>query len=142
MSTKSPLAFSRQNILQFFYYNLGGVVFFASGYLVFILLYGALHWHWLIAKAIADLAGWALNYLVQHYLAFKHNAREQGHRKVLKKYVPFSLFNILLDYAIVGGLKWVGVSPFVGLWIAAIFFTFWKWFWYKYWVFEHRQLGS
>lgn len=122
--------------LQFVYFNLGGAVFFVSGYLIFAVLYGVLHWHWLIAKAVADLIGWSLNYLIQHYLAFSGSAHAQGHKKVLKKFVPFSLLNISLDYAIVGGLKAVGVTPFVGLWVSSVFFTLWKWFWYKYWIFR------
>lgn len=130
---------SKRGLLQFLYFNLGGVLFFVTGYLIFALLYGALHWYWLIAKGIADLIGWALNYLVQHYLAFSDVAREHGHKKVLKKYVPFSILNVLIDYVIVGGLKFIGVSPFVGLWIASLFFTVWKWLWYKRWVFARAK---
>lgn len=126
-------------LVQFAYFNLGGVVFFVSGYLMFVLLYGVLHWNWVIAKGIADLTGWALNYLVQHYLAFSQTARQQGHKKILKKYVPFSLLNVCIDYALVGLLNWVGVSPFIGLWLSALFFTIWKWLWYKHWVFRPRS---
>lgn len=125
----------KQSVLQFVYFNVGGVVFFVSGYAIFALLYGLLHWHWFVAKGIADLTGWGLNYLVQHYLAFAEAARAQGHKQVLKKYVPFSLLNVLIDYAIVGGLNWLGVSPFLGLWLSSLFFTIWKWLWYKKWVF-------
>ncbi len=128
-------------IWQFILYNLGGAAFFVSGYLVFSLLYGLLHWHWLVAKGIADLIGWSLNYLIQHYLAFSEAARQQGHKKVLKKFVPFSLFNIPIDYAIVGSLKWLGITPFLGLWISSIFFTVWKWLWYKHWVFKVQKQG-
>lgn len=131
----SPRPPRKKTFIQFAYFHLGGAIFFAAGYLVFALLYGLLHWHWLLAKAIADLTGWSLNYLVQYHLAFRDTAREQGHHKTLKKIVPFSLANILIDYAIVGGLKLVGVSPFLGLWISSLFFTVWKWLWYKHWVF-------
>lgn len=127
---------TKQGLLQFIYYNFGGVVFFTSGYLIFVLLYGVFHWYWLFAKGIADLVGWALNYLIQHYLAFGPSAREQGHKKVLKKYVPFSLLNVLIDYGIVGGLRLFGVTPFFGLWISSLFFTVWKWLWYKHWIFR------
>lgn len=120
-------------------FNLGGVVFFASGYAVFALLYGVLHWHWLFAKGVADLVGWSLNYLIQHGLAFREAAQVQGHKKVLKKFVPFSLINIPIDYAIVGGLTWLGVTPFLGLFIAAGFFTIWKWLWYKHWIFKPEK---
>ncbi len=128
----------QKNAKQFFIFNLGGAVFFVSGYLIFAVLYGLLGWHWLIAKAIADLVGWSLNYLIQHYLAFHESAREQGHKMVLKKFVPFSLLNIPIDYAIVGLLKAAGVSPFMGLWVSSIFFTIWKWLWYKNHIFRVR----
>jgi hypothetical protein len=129
---------SKSGLMQFLYFNLGGVVFFVTGYLLFTLLYGLLHWYWLLAKGVADLAGWALNYLVQHYLAFPGVAREQGHKQLLKKFIPFSLLNVLIDYAIVGGLRLVGISPFLGLWISSLFFTVWKWLGYKHWVFAKK----
>lgn len=127
---------NRKSFLQFFYFNLGGAVFFVSGYAIFVLLYGLLGWHWLIAKAIADLIGWSLNYFIQHHVAFNESARQQGHKKVLKKFVPLSLINIPIDFAIVGGLKWLGLTPLLGLWISSLFFTVWKWLWYKHWVFK------
>ncbi len=127
---------SKKGLVQFIYFNLGGVVFFVAGYAVFVLLYGVLGWHWLIAKLIADLVGWSLNYLVQHYLAFRTSAAGQGHKAVLKKFIPFSLANVLIDYGIVGGLNWLGISPFIGLWVSSLFFTVWKWLWYKHWIFR------
>lgn len=120
---------------RFAWFNFGGLVFFVVGYAVFAVLYGWLHWHWLLAKGLADITGWSLNYLIQHYLAF--DGRAHGHRKVLRKHVPFSLLNVLIDYAIVGGLKWLGVTPFLGLWISSLFFTIWKWLGYKHFVFKH-----
>lgn len=132
---------SKEWLVQFAYFNLGGIVFFVSGYLMFVLLYGLLHWNWFIAKCIADLTGWTLNYLMQHYLAFPAVARAQGHRTVLRRYIPFSLLNLGIDYAIVGILNWMGVSPLIGLWISALFFTVWKWLWYRHWVFKQPPTG-
>lgn len=131
--------YTLQTILQFAYFNLGGILFFVSGYLIFALLYGMAHWHWLPAKVLADVVGWSLNYLVQHHLAFRDSALQQGHKKVLKKFVPFSLLNLPIDYAIVGGLKVLGISPFLGLCISSLFFTIWKWLWYKHWIFKSSR---
>jgi putative flippase GtrA len=127
---------SKQTLWQFVLYNFGGLVFFASGYGVFALLYGVLGWHWFFAKAVADLVGWSLNYLVQRYVAFRRESGQQLQRKLFGKYVGFSFLNLALDYAIVGGLNWLGVSPFLGLWISSLFFTFWKYAGYKKWVFK------
>jgi putative flippase GtrA len=129
---------TKKGAVQFAYYNLGGAVFFVSGYAVFALLYGLLHTNWLVAKVVSDMIGWLLNYAVQRYLAFGENSAGQSHMKLLKRLVPFSLVNIPIDYAIVGGLKWVGVSPFIGLIVSSLFFTVWKWLWYKYWIFRKR----
>lgn len=127
---------SKQSIIQFALYNLGGVAFFAIGYLVFVLLYGLLSWHWLIAKAIADLTGWTANYLIQRHVAFRHESKHHTERSLLKRFSIISILNVPLDYAIVGGLKWLGVSPFLGLWLSSLFFTIWKFAWYKWWVFR------
>ncbi|MGB4759552.1 MAG: GtrA family protein [Candidatus Saccharimonadales bacterium] len=129
---------TKRGVIQFIYYNLGGVAFFLSGYLVFVLLYGVLHWWWWVAKGIADLVGWGLNYLIQRYLAFNEESKQQSQRKLISKYVGFSLLNVLIDYALVAGLYFLGVSPFLGLWISSIFFTIWKYLWYKFWVFKNK----
>lgn len=129
---------SRKGLRQFLYFNIGGAVFFGVGYVLFALLYGIAGWHWFAAKIIADLVGWTLNYLVQHYLAFQDTAKAQGHRSVLAKFIPFSLVNLVLDYGIVAGLAWLGVSPFIGLVVSSMFFTVWKWLGYKHWVFRLR----
>ena len=129
---------TKRGVIQFIYYNLGGVAFFLSGYLVFVLLYGVLHWWWWVAKGIADLVGWGLNYFIQRYLAFNEESKAQSQRKLISKYVGFSLLNVLIDYALVAGLYALGVSPFLGLWISSIFFTIWKYLWYKFWVFKNK----
>jgi putative flippase GtrA len=63
-----------------------------------------------------------------------------GHKKhvVAGKFTALSLVNLGIDYLIVWLLKLAGVSPFIGLIIASQFFTFWKWFWYKKWVFSGK----
>lgn len=127
---------SKQNIWQFTLYNFGGVAFFVIGYLVFVGLYGLAHWPWWLAKIIADLVGWAVNYVIQRYLTFRKEVKNSQDRRLLKRFIGVSLLNVPLDYAIVGTLKLVGLTPFVGLWLSALFFTIWKYAWYKLYVFR------
>lgn len=110
--------------------------FFIVGYAVFSLLYGLFSWRWWVAKIIGDLSGWAVNYLIQRFLAFREESKGYGEKKLLIRFSAISLVNVVIDYAIVGGLKWLGISPFIGLFIAAWFFTVWKYIWYKLWVFK------
>lgn len=133
---KIPKKPKKESLLQFVYFNFGGIAFFVSGYAIFALLYGLLHWHWLLAKIIADVVGWTLNYIIQRYVAFRSEAKASSNKRILKRFISFSLLNVPLDYALVGGLKLLGVSPFLGLWLSSLFFTAWKYCWYKWWVFQ------
>lgn len=127
---------NRYTIRQFFLYNIGGASFFIVGYGVFACLYGLLAWGWLPAKVLADLAGWTSNYAVQRFVAFRSESRHHSEQTLLGRFSLISVVNVPIDYAIVGGLNWVGVSPFIGLFVSAVFFTFWKFLWYKRWVFK------
>lgn len=129
---------TRKSAIQFAWYNLGGLAFFLIGYAVFALLYGLFSWKWWAAKIVADLVGWISNYLIQRYLAFREESKHHKNRKLIAKFSIVSLANVPIDYAIVGGLKLIGVSPFIGLWLSSLFFTVWKFVWYKLWVFKPR----
>lgn len=115
-------------------------MFFVVGYASFVILYGLFHWAWLPAKILADFLGWSANFLVQYFWAFRQEVKEhpQPH-KVTVKFTAVSMMNLGIDYAIVAGLAWIGVTPFVGLILAANFFTVWKWLWYKHFVFAAKH---
>ncbi|HEX8763340.1 MAG TPA: GtrA family protein [Candidatus Saccharimonadales bacterium] len=133
---------TRRNVVQFLEYMVGGTVYFWSGYLVFAFCYSGLHWNWLYAKIAADIIGWTLNYLIQRYWAF-NNKKLRGHeRRIAGKYAMITLFNLLLDYAIIWGLQVVGVSPYIGFFISAGFFTVWNYLWYRFWVFYVERKGK
>lgn len=127
---------SRRSAWQFFVFNIGGIAFFITGYGVFALLYGVFHWRWWQAKIIADLCGWTINYIIQRFWAFRHESKQIRERTLMQRFTFISLANVPLDYAIVGFLNSLGVTPFIGLWISSLFFTVWKYAWYKLWVFK------
>jgi putative flippase GtrA len=49
--------------------------------------------------------------------------------------------NFLLDLAIVGGLRAAGLTPYLGQFASAGFFTVWNYVLFKLWVFQrtHRK---
>jgi len=127
--------FTRHNVIQFLEYMVGGTIYFWSGYLIFALGYSGLHWKWLPAKIAADIVGWTLNYLVQRYWAFNSKKLTRHEGRTAGKYSILTLINLGLDYAIIWGLTRVGVSPYIGFFISAGFFTVWNYLWYRFWVF-------
>lgn len=127
---------SKDRVVQFVEYWIGGSVFFVSGYLTFALLYSGFGWRWWQAKVVADIVGWTLNYLVQRYWAFTSKSLQKHEGRNRLRYIVISIVDTILDYAIVGGLVLVGISPYAGMFVAAGFFTVWNYLWYRFWVFR------
>ena len=115
----------------------GGSLYFWVGYAVFAICYSVFGWDWLWAKILADAIGWTLNYLVQRFWAFK----DQVHLSEMQhagRYIFIEAIGFVLDYLIIWGLKSIGISPYIGFFVSAGFFTVWSFLWYKYWVFPEK----
>lgn len=127
------------NYVQFMKYFAGGSLYFWSGYLIFALGYSVFHWWWLWAKMLADAIGWTLNYIAQRYWAFAGQAKHLSEMQHAGRYVTIESIGFVLDYLIIAGLKSIGITPYIGFFISAGFFTIWSFFWYKYWVFPEPK---
>lgn len=136
---RTDFRLTRRNVLQFLAYLIGGSVYFWSGYLVFALCYSGFQWNWLWAKIVADVVGWTLNYVVQRYWAFNNKALKKHEAKTAGKYTLVSLANLGLDYLIIWGLNEIGISPYIGFFISAGFFTVWNYLWYRFFVFYNKR---
>ena len=129
-------------VKQFGKYLAGGSVYFWSGYAIFALGYSALHLWWLWAKMLADAVGWSLNYLAQRYWAFNSDRLRLSEMQHVGRYLFIETIGFILDYAIIAGLKAAGVTPYIGFFVSAAFFTVWSYLWYKYWVFPEQKLAK
>lgn len=132
---RSDFRFTRHNVLQFLEYMVGGSIYFWSGYVVFAVVYSGLHRNWLQAKIAADIIGWTLNYVVQRYWAFANKKLTRHEGRTATKYAALMVANLGLDYLIIWGLKAIGISPYIGFFVSAGFFTVWNYVWYRFWVF-------
>jgi putative flippase GtrA len=128
-----------KTIRQFIKYLGGGSVYFWSGYAIFAIGYSVFHWWWLWAKVAADIVGWTLNYVAQRYWAFASDHPRLREIQHIKRYLSIESIGFILDYAIIGGLKAIGITPYIGFFISAAFFTVWSYLWYKYWVFPEKK---
>lgn len=130
---------TRLNPPQFVKYMLGGGVYFWSGYAVFAICYSGLKWSWFPAKIAADTIGWSLNYVVQRYWAFNSDRLKLSEMQHVGRYLFIETIGFIIDYLIIGGLNYIGITPYIGFFISAGFFTIWSFFWYKYWVFPEQK---
>lgn len=128
-----------KRIVQFIEYLIGGGVYFWSGLAIFALLYSVFHIDWLVAKIVADAIGWTLNFFVQRYWAFNDRRLKNKTASTGKRYFVITLLNFAIDYSIVATMKHFGVTPYLGIITASIFFTIWNYLWYRFWVFDPNQ---
>jgi putative flippase GtrA len=130
---------SRSWLKRFAKYMAGGTLYFWVAYGVFAFCYSGLHWIWLWSKVLADAIGWSLNYVVQRYWAFADSGHHLSEMQHVGRYIFIESIGFILDYLIIWGLNHVGISPYLGFFISAGFFTIWSYLWYKYWVFPEKR---
>lgn len=124
---------------QLIEYLVAGGAFFWSGYFSFALFYSVFGWPLFIAKQSANLIGLLVNYVLEDQWVFKHNKSKKTYdRRRTGRYVVITLINFGIDYLIVAELKQRGISPYIGQFVSAAFFTVWNFVWYKYWVFAQH----
>lgn len=117
----------------------GGTLYFWSGFAIFAICYSGLKWSWFPAKVAADIVGWSLNYFVQRYWAFNSDKLKLSEMQHVGRYIFIETIGFILDYLIIGGLNAIGITPYIGFFISAGFFTIWSFLWYKYWVFPEQR---
>lgn len=131
--------FSNKLIKQFAKYMVGGGIYFWSGYAVFAFCFSVLGLWWFWAKVAADVVGWTLNYFVQRYWAFASDHMRLSEMQHVGRYITIVTVGFVLDYLIIAGLYQLGLTPYIGFFIAAGFFTVWNFLWYKFWVFPEEH---
>lgn len=128
--------------IQFLEYLVGGFGYFWSGYAVFAVCYSGFGWNWFPAKMAADVVGWTVNYAVQRYWAFNSPALAGREAATLGRYGILTACNLFIDYLIIWALNDIGISPYVGFFVSAGFFTVWNYLWYRFWVFYGKRRGD
>ncbi len=125
--------------VQFFEYMVSGGAFFWSGYVAFAIFDSVFHMPLFVSKQLANLIGLSINYILEDRWVFKHDkARVPYDRRRTSRYIIITTINFGIDFLIIYGLREIGISPYIGQFVSAGFFTFWNFFWYKYWVFAHH----
>lgn len=102
---------------------------------MFAFLDGVLGWPLLAAKQLANLVGLSVNYVLEDRWVFQSVRRAHVQRRRTGRYILITIINFGIDYLIVAGLKNEGLTPYLGQFVSAGFFTVWNFMWYKYWVF-------
>lgn len=141
MSKKQTLTKNNKKLLiQLSEYMVSGGAWFWSGYAAYAVLDAVLGVSFWYAKIGSYIIGASINFLLQRYWVFKQkNTSKKQLGDSAKRYYSLMVVNFVLDQAIVGGLREVGISPYIGQFISSGFFTVWNWLWYSLWVFGKKD---
>ncbi len=122
-------------------YMVSGGAQFWSGYLafaIFDLIFRIPFWP---NRVLSYGIGVIVNFYLQRFWVFGKQklSKKQIHTSA-EKYYTLMFTNFLLDLAIVGGLyELAGVSPYIGQFVSAGFFTVYNYFLFKFWVFRSKK---
>ncbi len=129
----------RRRLIQLVEYGISGGAYFWTGYGAFFVFYSVLHWSLWWAKILADVVGWVVNYMLQRFWVFSNSSLGEHRVEVTSRYAIITLVDFLLDYVIVQWLKNIGITPYIGQFVSAGFFTVWNYVWYRWWVFPESH---
>lgn len=128
----------KREITRIAEYMISGGAYFWSGYAMFFVLDRGLHFTLWWATLLANITGWLVNYGLQRYWVFKTPELKKHQTEVTSRYAVITLVDFGLNYLIIRSLKSVGITPYIGQFVASGFFTVWNYLWYKYWVFPDK----
>src|SRR3989344_7807723 len=128
----------RREVSRLVEYIISGGAYFWAGYLAFFVGDQILHLSLWWAKLAANVFGWTVNYLLQRYWVFNNPQLAQHKTEVTYRYIFITLVDFVLDYLIVASLKSFGITPYIGQFVSAGFFTVWNYIWYRWWVFPEK----
>lgn len=123
--------------IEFVKLQLAGNILFWGTYIGYFLLFELADWGYMEALVTASLVSHVLFFIVNKEWVFED---ETGERKTGVEAVRFALFmglNFFINLAIIGGLQeYFDITPYIGQFISAFFFTIWSFIGLKYWVFR------
>ncbi|MCA9342909.1 GtrA family protein [Candidatus Saccharibacteria bacterium] len=129
----------RRELKQIIEYAITGGAWFWSGYAMFALLYSVAGIDIVPAKIISYIFGLSVNFVLERFWVFDTKDARKELDKVSVRYVVLSVINLGIDTFIVWGLAQLGLTPYLGQFVSAGFFTVWNYLWYRFWVFAKKS---
>jgi putative flippase GtrA len=130
------------NLIQFIKLQIAGNILFWGTYIGYPIFHELLEWAELPALATASILAHGLFFVVDSEWVFNEKGRGGHERKTVNELVRFALFmglNYFINLGIIASLSmYLHITPYIGQFIAALFFTLWTYIGLKYWVFKRR----
>ncbi len=125
---------------RFTQYMIGGGAQFWGGYATYAGLDLLGHVPFWPAKIAAYFVGASINFFIERFWVF--GGKRLGKKQIetsAERFYGLMVVNFILDLMIVGGLRELGLTPYIGQFVSAGFFTIWNYLLFKFWVFHKTQ---
>lgn len=119
-------------------YAISGGAWFWSGYAMFAICFSVFELGVVPSKIISYVFGLTVNFILQRFWVFESRDARKNLDKVTGRYMVLAVINLAIDTAIVWLLAQAGITPYIGQFVSAGFFTVWNYLWYKAWVFARK----
>lgn len=125
---------------QFIKLQLAGNVLFWGTYLGYAFADNVLHTKSAWALAIPSILAHILFFILDKNWVFSEKTGTQKTTDEIVRFVTFMGFNYFLNLGIVLSLEtYLGLTPYLGQFVASAFFTVWTWLGLRFWVFRHAR---
>lgn len=140
--------FTVKNLIQFIKLQLAGNILFWGTYIGFFLLHELADMPEVSALALASIVAHAAFFVVDKKWVFHEGEGRRKTNTEITRFIVFMGINYFINLGIITGLSYYfDITPYIGQFISALFFTFWTFIGLKYWVFKkpkqtRRKRGS
>ncbi len=123
--------------IEFIKVQIAGNVLFWVTYLSYFVFDSLASVPYPISFIMATITGNIVFFMVdRHWIYNSHNGKRKSSREV-SRFIIFMTLNFFLNIFIVQALNdYLGISPYIGQFIAAAFFTVWTFLGLHFWVFH------
>lgn len=132
----------KKHINRFAAYMASGGAQFWTGYGAFALFDTVFGWTFWAAKSVSYLVGVTVNFALQSSWVFKGRRTKLQEEVVAAKFYGLMFVNFVIDFGIVAGLREMGVTPYIGQFISAGFFTVWNYALFNLWIFKKQKRAA
>jgi len=126
--------------IEFIKLQLAGNILFWGTYAGYFVLHTLFGWAEVSALASASLFAHLLFFIANKEWVFDDKTGKRKTSSELVRFVLFMGMNYFINLGIIAGLReYFNVDPYIGQFIAALFFTVWNFVGLRFWVFQEMH---
>lgn len=134
-----------KTLIEFLKVQVAGNVLFWVTYLSFFVFDKVAYIPYPVSFVMATITGNIVFFLIDRHWIYNENGRKRKSSQEIFRFIVFMIVNFFLNIFIVHALnQYFGISPYVGQFAAAAFFTVWTFLGLHFWVFQpdHTRYSS